>query len=144
MVCNSEFVQCKKPFRFLSSWVKHYQFMEVVRGNWKVDFMGDPFSKFHDKLKKVKQALTTWSKEIFGDIFQKVATFEGEGKVSEIQFEINPSSDNRVELNRTNAKLKRCWHLKEEFWKQKASMRFCKETETLSSSMPMSMAKRRS
>jgi len=62
-----------------------------VEENWKVDFKGSPFLEFQAKVKKVKQALTCWSKETFGDIFQQVQRLEEEIRMKEMQLEINPS-----------------------------------------------------
>lgn len=53
------------------------------------DFEGDPFSMFHCKLKKVKKALTQWSKVTCGNIFQEIATLEEVIRVQETQFETN-------------------------------------------------------
>lgn len=69
--------------------------------------MGDPFTAFYEKLKKVKNALAIQRRDSFGNTFQKVATLEDEVNVKEIQFEINPFVKNREELNRTNAELKK-------------------------------------
>lgn len=98
--------------------------MDVVKENWRVDFVGDSFTEFYAKLKCIKKALVLWSREAFGDIFQKVATLEDEVNIKEVQFEMNPSEANREDLNRVNVELKKYWHLKEEFWRQKASMRW--------------------
>ncbi|KAK4721761.1 hypothetical protein R3W88_011994 [Solanum pinnatisectum] len=56
--------------------VSHHQFKEIVSQNWNVDFVGSPFAIFQAKLKKVKKALTVWSKEIFGNIFHQIATIK--------------------------------------------------------------------
>lgn len=60
----------------------------------------------HEKLKKLKKILVAWSKETFGDIFQKVTTLEDVIKAKEAQFEIQPSPKNREELSRAEADLK--------------------------------------
>lgn len=45
-------------------------FKEVIRMNWDNDIFVNPFIDFKKKIKKVKRALTLWSKQTFGDIFQ--------------------------------------------------------------------------
>lgn len=105
--CNSQEDQVFKPFRFFSFWLKHPQFKYVIEDNWRIDFKDDLFIEFHAKLKKFKAALVAWSRNSFGNIFQKRASLEDEVKVKEIQLEINPSMENRVELNKSNAKLKK-------------------------------------
>jgi len=103
--------------------------MEVVKNNWKADFEGDPFILFHHKLKRVKKALTQWSKETFGNIFQEIVTLEEIIKVKETQFERFPTTENREILHRAQAELKKQLNREEEFWKQKAGMEWFKEGE---------------
>lgn len=53
--------------------------------------MGSPFQVVQEKLKKVRTGLTTWSRDTFGHIFQKIATLEDVIKVNKAQFEIHPT-----------------------------------------------------
>lgn len=71
----------------------------------------------------MKLVLVVWSREIFGDIFQKVATLEDVIKAKETQFEIQPTAENREELSKAEADLNRLRKIEEEFWKQKAGMK---------------------
>ncbi|KAK6788076.1 hypothetical protein RDI58_016601 [Solanum bulbocastanum] len=64
-----------------------------------------------------------WSKEVFGNIFQQIATLEDMIRIKENQFEINPLAGNRTDLSRTEAELKKYLKIEEEYWKQKAGMR---------------------
>ncbi|XP_075108851.1 uncharacterized protein LOC142180698 [Nicotiana tabacum] len=64
----------KKSFRFLNFWTKHETFKNVVKENWNSDFSANHFCIFNYKLKKLKKALSTWSRAIYGDIFQKIAS----------------------------------------------------------------------
>jgi len=41
-----------------------------------------------------------------------------------IEMEIQPTCSNRAELNRTEAELKKLFKIEEEYWKQKAGMRW--------------------
>ncbi|XP_060211818.1 uncharacterized protein LOC132639385 [Lycium barbarum] len=58
---------------------------EVIKQHWCIEFEGNPFTKFHHKLKKVKNALRSWSKNIYGNIFQQIASLEEVIKVHEEQ-----------------------------------------------------------
>ncbi|XP_060190578.1 uncharacterized protein LOC132619809 [Lycium barbarum] len=80
-----------KPFKFLNFWVQHESFQEVIKQHWCIDFEGNPFTKFHHKLKKVKNALRNWSKNTYGNIFQQIASLEEVIKVHEEQFESSPT-----------------------------------------------------
>ncbi|XP_060183464.1 uncharacterized protein LOC132613460 [Lycium barbarum] len=119
---NSEPI--RKPFKFLNFWVKHHTFLDIVRENWDADFMANPFSLFHFKLKKVKAALVIWSKNTFGNIFQQIESLEDIIKAQEVQFELHPSPQNRENLHKVHAELNRYLHLEEAFWKQKAGMQW--------------------
>ncbi|XP_059310982.1 uncharacterized protein LOC132062424 [Lycium ferocissimum] len=71
-----------KPFKFLNFWVQHESFQEVIKQNWCIDFEGNPFTKFHHKLKK------------------QIASLEEVIKVHEEQFETSPTVQNRERLHR--------------------------------------------
>uniref|UniRef100_M1AL69 RNA-directed DNA polymerase (Reverse transcriptase); Ribonuclease H n=1 Tax=Solanum tuberosum TaxID=4113 RepID=M1AL69_SOLTU len=127
LICKSAEEIMVKPFRFLNFWRKHKNFKKIVAENWTVEFAGNPFIEFHAKMKKVKKALTGWSKEAFGNIFQQIATMEDVIKVKEDQLEIQPSASNRADLNKVEAELKKYLRLEEEFWRQKAGMKWFTE-----------------
>ncbi|XP_060211814.1 uncharacterized protein LOC132639380 [Lycium barbarum] len=83
-----------KFFKFLNIWTKHPKFLEVVQGNWCLDFAANPFIEFQGKMKKVKQALeqalAKRSKDNSGNILQQISTVEDVIKVNELQLELNP------------------------------------------------------
>ncbi|XP_075103588.1 uncharacterized protein LOC142178159 [Nicotiana tabacum] len=120
--CNIDTVQIKKPFKFLNFWTNHESFLNLVKENWEADSMGNPFIIFQSKFKKVKSALAAWSKETFGGIFKQIAALEDVIKVHDIEFELNPTVQNRTKLHKVEGDLTRYYHLEEGFWRQKASM----------------------
>ncbi|XP_059280740.1 uncharacterized protein LOC132034410 [Lycium ferocissimum] len=127
VVCDNQNEVVVKPFKFLNFWTSHPKFLEVVEKNWCLDFAANPFIEFQAKMKKVKHALAGWSRETFGNIFQQISTMEDVIKVKELQFEMNPSSLNREALHKAQANPNRYLHLEEEYWKQKAEMRWFKD-----------------
>ncbi|XP_070013359.1 uncharacterized protein [Nicotiana sylvestris] len=122
MTCGEQTTSFVKPFRFLNFWKKHATFKEVVKQNWKADFIGDSFLMFKHKLKKVKAALSKWSKDNFGDIFKQLAILEDIVKVKEMLFEEEPTIENRIFLQKAHAELKKYLSIKEQYWKQKGKM----------------------
>ncbi|XP_059301818.1 uncharacterized protein LOC132053727 [Lycium ferocissimum] len=122
--CNSNAHHIVKSFKFLNFWTKHHTFMEVVKENRDRRLRGNPFYVFHHKLKKLKRALVQWSRNTYGNIFQQIATIEDTIKVKELQFENNASRENRMQLHQAQAELTRFLHLEEEYWKQKAGMKW--------------------
>ncbi|XP_060202641.1 uncharacterized protein LOC132631059 [Lycium barbarum] len=129
VVCDSQTEVVVKPFKFLNFWNPHPKFMEVVENNWWLDFAANPFNELQAKMKKVKQALAVWSRETYGNIFQQISTMKDLIKVSELQFELNPSSLNREALHKAQADFNRYLCLEEEYWKQKTGMRWFKDED---------------
>ncbi|XP_019234736.1 PREDICTED: uncharacterized protein LOC109215176 [Nicotiana attenuata] len=122
LTCSSDAIPIKKAFRFLNFWIKHPNFKNMVKDNWRVDFVGDPFYIFNQKLKRLKKALSAWSRNTYGDIFQKIASLEEVVIVHETEFERNPTFQSRQRLQKVQAELIRYLTLEKEFWKQKAGM----------------------
>ena len=54
-----------KPFRFQASWTTHDQFEAVVQENWHSS------SPLVPKLQNLTVVLTTWNKEVFGNLFRR-------------------------------------------------------------------------
>ncbi|XP_019231592.1 PREDICTED: uncharacterized protein LOC109212408 [Nicotiana attenuata] len=124
---NPNVVQIKKSFRFLSSWTKHDTFKVVVKENWQSDFHANPFVLFNHKLRKLKKALSTWSRSTYVDIFQQISSLEEVVSVHEAQFEIKPTVQDRERLQKVQAELFRYLALEEQFWKQKSWMTWFNE-----------------
>ncbi|XP_075099236.1 uncharacterized protein LOC142176074 [Nicotiana tabacum] len=122
-LCNPN----QESFKFLNFWTKNETFRSTVAENWKTDSLANPFTLFNSKLKKVKKALSIWSKAIFGNIFQKIASLEEVVLVHEAQFELNPSFQNRERLMKVQAEFIKYLMLEEEFWKQKSGISWFKD-----------------
>ncbi|XP_075080475.1 uncharacterized protein LOC107786790 [Nicotiana tabacum] len=101
--------------------------LDLVKENWKADFAANPFVSFNHKLKKLKKALSTWSKATYGDIFQKIASLEEVVLVHERQFELSPTQMNRQKLHKVQAEMIKYLALEEQFWRQKAGMAWFKD-----------------
>ncbi|XP_060202276.1 uncharacterized protein LOC132630725 [Lycium barbarum] len=72
-------------------------------------------------------ALEKWSKDTYGNIFRQISTIEDTIKVKELQFELNPSMLNRINLHKAQTELNSYLHLEKEYWKQKSGMRWFKD-----------------
>lgn len=127
VICSSENEPAVKPFRFLNFWTKHPDFKKLIKDNWRIDFVGCPFYEFQGKIKKIKGVLARWCKETFGNLFQRIATLEDELKIKEIQFEMNNTPENKASLKKTEEELNNYLKVEEEFWKQKAGMKWFKD-----------------
>lgn len=81
-------------------------------------------------MKRTKIALSKWSEKIFGNIFQKIATFEDIVKTKEVEFKIPPTTEKKSSLSKVGADLKIYFHTKEDYWKQKVGMKWFSDEES--------------
>lgn len=83
--------------------------------------MDDIIIQLKIKQKRIKQELSKWSKEKFGDFFNQLAIRDEIVRMKEkFFFEECPKS--RVVLQQTQVELKFYLHYEEEYWRQKVSM----------------------
>ncbi|XP_075087628.1 uncharacterized protein LOC142169637 [Nicotiana tabacum] len=127
--CDIETAPVKKAFRFLNFWIKNNTFKDLVRENYHVNFSANLFIMFNHKLKKLKKALTVWSRATYGDIFQKIASLEEVVMVHEAQFEAFPTQENRERLQKVQAEMIRYLAIEEEFWIHKLGMQWFKDRD---------------
>ncbi|XP_059315388.1 uncharacterized protein LOC132065996 [Lycium ferocissimum] len=104
--CEEQVENFIKPFRFLKFWVEHDTFLDFIRQQWEADLSDDVFLSFKLKMKKLKVALSTWSKATFGDIFKQLVIRENIVKIKEHLFEENPFEENRMVMQRAQALVK--------------------------------------
>ncbi|XP_075095163.1 uncharacterized protein LOC142173465 [Nicotiana tabacum] len=62
------------------------------------------------------------SRETFGDIFKQFAILEDIVRVKEMLFEEEPTTENRIVLQKAQSELKKYLSIEEKYWKQKAGM----------------------
>lgn len=105
-------------FNFQTS---HQTFKGERRKAWEISVEGSVF-KVNDKLKSVKRALSAQSKVEYENFFKKIATLEDVVKMKEVQLEMNLSEENKIELRKEIAELRRFQKIEKEYWKQKAGM----------------------
>nr|XP_016479792.1 PREDICTED: uncharacterized protein LOC107801044 [Nicotiana tabacum] len=85
-------------------------------------FIDELWGRGYVKLKRVKTALSQWSKLTFGDIFKQLAIREDISRVDEMLFEDEPTIENMIVLQQVQAELKKYLSIEEQYWKQKAGM----------------------
>ncbi|XP_009601161.2 uncharacterized protein [Nicotiana tomentosiformis] len=70
---------------------------------------------FRFKVRRVKIALSKWSKLTYGDIFKQLAIREDIVKIKEMLFEEEPTIDNKIVLQKAQAELKRYLSIEEQY-----------------------------
>ncbi|XP_071906129.1 uncharacterized protein [Coffea arabica] len=113
-----------RTFIFLNVWTSKDSLLDVVKIAWQDDVSGSPFYRIWAKLKRVSHAIQQWNKETFEDVFLNVKTAEAAVARAELQIEVDSSEENFVELKRVQAELRRVLTVEEQFWKQKARVKW--------------------
>ncbi|XP_049364489.1 uncharacterized protein LOC125829284 [Solanum verrucosum] len=115
--CELAEIQFKgSPFTW---WTGRTGMIVVVRQNWVAKENLNPFILFKENIRRVKNALSKWSKETYGDIFKQLVIREDIVKVKEQLFEEVPSVENRAVLQKAQAEHKKYLYVEETFWRQK-------------------------
>ncbi|XP_049348970.1 uncharacterized protein LOC125813524 [Solanum verrucosum] len=116
-----------KYFKFLNCWTDQPNFLDIVKAYWDRNVEGNNMCKFHQKLKRLSNTLSNWSREEFGDIFAKVRDFEEKVKTMEKQLIQDPSESNITILHELNARYIKFLKIKDSILKQKTQLQWFKE-----------------
>lgn len=117
----------KRSFRFQNFWSKHNEFQSIVKKAWSIDCTGDPLRIFSQKLKETKQALSLWNKDTFKNIFQATIEAKDDVLLKETQPKSNFTEVTNIEYKQAKAKLQFHLSLEDEFWRQKARIKWLQE-----------------
>lgn len=81
---DTAFPANQSPFRFQSMWLTHPEFMTTIRTSWVLPLCAAcPIRRVILKLKRLKNTLKSWNKEVFGNIFLKLDKIDA--KISDLQ-----------------------------------------------------------
>ncbi|KAL8522424.1 hypothetical protein ACS0TY_012536 [Phlomoides rotata] len=88
-----------RPFKFQSTWTLDYRFRKLVDNSWNQSLIStDLVSRVIQKLKRLKQELRVWNKEVFGIINTKIA--EANQVLTEVQNQVYSGGDSELLLDR--------------------------------------------
>ncbi|XP_042019059.1 uncharacterized protein LOC121766894 [Salvia splendens] len=79
------------------------------------------------KLARIKKTFKEWNKAVFGNIHDNLRALEEKIVAAQAGFEERPSLENRAEVNRSIAMYIRLLKMEEDFWRQKATLRWLAE-----------------
>ncbi|XP_070022637.1 uncharacterized protein [Nicotiana sylvestris] len=116
-----------KYFKFLDLWSKHENFKKVVQEVWKEPVDGNAMWKLYQKLKRTCQKLSTWSREVFGDIYEERKRLEKHIAELEKELYLDHSAEKRAELNKCKANYLQFLKLQEAVLRQKAKANWLKD-----------------
>ncbi|XP_070045615.1 uncharacterized protein [Nicotiana tomentosiformis] len=117
----------RRYFKFLNCLVENDTFMPLIHRDWNMNVNGSEMWIFHQKLKSITKALSLWSREQCGDIFQNPKEFEQKVKEAEEKWinTINPVD--RINLQEIHAQYVRHIKTEEALLKQKTQLQWFKE-----------------
>ena len=124
-VASNSVCRYASTFKFLKMWSYHNDCSSFIRSVWSNQAFGSPMQILSQKLKRLKDELKVWNKNIFGDIHNQVkATF---AKVDDIQQLINISgySDELMHQEKlAKIDLENVLNIEEVYWKEKAKIKW--------------------
>ncbi|KAG6526875.1 hypothetical protein ZIOFF_008962 [Zingiber officinale] len=127
-----EFPGFQKPrasFRFQRMWVRHRDFMQTVRLNWCLPSVAQGLQRLQMKLRRLKEHLKWWNMEVFGNIHDRVLQAEESMAAAEQAYDRDPTEQSRTHRSECQARLFRVLDMEEDFWKQRAAIRWMGEGE---------------
>ncbi|KAG6491484.1 uncharacterized protein LOC122004793 [Zingiber officinale] len=142
-----EFPGFQKPrasFRFQRMWVRHRDFMQTVRLNWCLPSMAQGLQRLQMKLRRLKEHLKWWNMEVFGNIHDRVLQAEESMAAAEQAYDRDPTEQSRIHRSECQAHLFRVLDMEEDFWKQRAAIRWMGEGERNTKFFHSTVQKKRS
>lgn len=107
--------------------INNNSFLETIENYWNKPYEGDNMCLFHQKIKRLANTLSSWSKREFGNIYAKVEEFEERVNNAEEDLVSNRIEENRINIHHLNAEYIKFLKLKESILKQKAQLQLFKE-----------------
>uniref|UniRef100_A0A8C0UC45 Reverse transcriptase domain-containing protein n=1 Tax=Cyanistes caeruleus TaxID=156563 RepID=A0A8C0UC45_CYACU len=127
MELNDRRTNSIRYFKFLNCWTENETFMPLVQQTWNTPVFGNPMWIFHQKTKLLSHALSTWSRQEFGDIFQKVKDFEDKVREAEETWARTNKETDRLAANELTAQYIKHLKTEEAVLKQKTQLQWFKE-----------------
>ncbi|XP_047961409.1 uncharacterized protein LOC125206162 [Salvia hispanica] len=127
IVCRLPGPRVRAAFRFQNMWVRHHLFLQEVDRCWKEETGTRGMIQL--KLSRLKRSLKLWNHVVFGNIFERVKMAEIGAKEALEKYELNASLPLRAEMNRLTAEYLLKMKMEEDFWRQKAALKWVSEEE---------------
>ncbi|CAA0808629.1 Unknown protein, partial [Striga hermonthica] len=110
-------------------WVRHHSFYDTVRASWQQATHLYGMRNLEEKLKRLRCVLKQWNWTTFGDISQRLTAAQTAYAEAERTYDLDSSPENRSEMRRCHAEYQLRLLMEEDFWKQKAAVRWVAEGE---------------
>ncbi|KAJ8749245.1 hypothetical protein K2173_018724 [Erythroxylum novogranatense] len=114
-------------FKFQNMWIRHPTFQSTVAASWEMPQEGYGMYRFSRKLRRLKEVLKHWNKDVFGNVFDRVRQAEATVKSLEQIFDSTQADVDLVNLKSSQANLFQALAAEEDFWRQKARAKWLQE-----------------
>ncbi|KAK6150274.1 hypothetical protein DH2020_015206 [Rehmannia glutinosa] len=122
-------IKVATSFRFFDMWSKHHSFLDVVNESWRQDTGLTGMNNLQVKLSRLSKRLQWWNKSVFGNVFNNVKRAEASVAQAQKDWDHNPIQVHNIYLKKCIADLTQTEKIEEEFWRQKAAIRWVNEGE---------------
>ncbi|XP_070036672.1 uncharacterized protein [Nicotiana tomentosiformis] len=117
----------QKYFKFLNCWTENESFKPLVHQVWSTHIAGSAMWIFHQKLKTTSRALSVWSREQYGDIFQLPKEFEQKVREAEEKWLSTNDPSDRAALHEIQAQYTKYLKTEEVVLRQKMQLHWFKD-----------------
>ncbi|XP_042023084.1 uncharacterized protein LOC121770420 [Salvia splendens] len=114
-------------FRFQNMWVRHEGFKSLIQDVWEEPTGASGLLNLQIKLARSKKALKAWNREVFSNIHSNLQEMEVRIAQGQADFEADLTPRNRTEINKSIAEYILLLRMEEDFWRQKAALRWLPE-----------------
>ena len=83
--------------------------------------------RFTNKLKRLKSELRKWNRAVFGNVFENAKKAKDHVKAMEAKFDYTGADSDLINLNKAQAELNRSLAEEEDYWRQKARVKWLQE-----------------
>jgi hypothetical protein len=102
-------------------WSLHENCKDLIDASWRENVVGCPMYILNTKLKRLKDKLKIWNKEIFGNVHEYVKDAEQKLQVIQAQIQNDGITDDLMDLEKSaQCNLDKALDRQHEFWKEKA------------------------
>ncbi|GER29302.1 DNAse I-like superfamily protein [Striga asiatica] len=110
-------------------WVRHHSFHDTVRDSWLQPTGLFGMRNLEEKLDRLRRRLRQWNWDVFGNLHQRFAAAQSAHATAERAYDLDPTPENRTAMHRCHAEYQLRLLMEEDFWKQKAAVRWVAEGE---------------
>ncbi|KAL0283695.1 UNVERIFIED_CONTAM: hypothetical protein Sangu_2873500 [Sesamum angustifolium] len=116
IMISTDHITARRPstFRFQNMWLRHEDFISMVKLAWELPSQMQGLLKLKEKLHRLKQRLGWWNRTKVGDIFQQTKEAESLATEAEINYDRDLTKANLITMNRASARLNRALTLEED------------------------------